>query len=70
MLSYNEMNEESQINTTQIDKSQTEKQKIKYWHHRKKEFYQDKPSAWWGFRRYIYSGKNSEGNRFITNKDL
>ena len=36
----------------------------------RKIMFRDKPSAWWGFRCRHFSGKNSEGNRFITNKDL
>ena len=31
---------------------------------------QGQPGAYFGYTRYLYCGKQSEGNRFILNKDL
>lgn len=57
-------NNKTQSNETQSNKSQNKSIELK----RLKQL--NEPCAYWGFSKYQYNGKNSEGNRFIKNEDL
>ena len=51
--------------------AKTDKGVSDYREYREYRNYQlDHPGALWLYRKYHYNGSNSEGNRFIRNKDL